>query len=450
MDEVELFRTLAGVVGTLWSFTRQHECRHVHQLLAYPGLYLRAIREHGWAWQMLIDFRNRGDLPYSPRGDTHLRLSGEHPEVDRLGHAYYSALKRYPMGVVRDGEIVWDDRLDRRPLAWRRWLSETKLLEGEALAVQFTTARGTGYHGTFRSWLTETRADATPISDVVTLLSEQFNQLAGHSYARAVDRDLLDDRVVGCFPVLVWHAFHTTWPVTAFFEFLRRFARPIVQGIGPAELFVILSVSRQDPRFAEHCPVVGPAEISSLLRSMPQEDPWCQFDDDASTWSAFTDMEADYPLAPAARQAHLDGKWPVPLDFAVPLPDLCEKLEASYPPFVYRITIGAGVFRQIAYRASWRTMPNDQAAAIAENIEMVLTLFANFYAHVVTPEEDREQRFIHTCPHTECPMHATGLSRFYDFLPAEWNDCRFLTMSPTVLAHEPDREAGVLRQIQGG
>lgn len=311
--------------------------------------------------------------------------------------------------------------------------------------MQFTIARGNGYHGTFRSWLTETRADATPISDVVTLLSEQFNQLAGHSYARTADRDLLDERVVSCFPVLAWHAFHTTWPVSAFFEFLKLFARPIVQGIEPGWLFMLLDFSRQEPRFLEHCPIAGPTDISSLLSQMPQDDQWCQFDDDTDMWSALTEMEADYPLAPAARQAHIDGQWVAPLDFVVPLPEVCEKLEAGYPPFVYRITIGAGVFRQIAVRARWRTMPNDHAAAIAENLEMAWTLFANFYAHIVTPEEDREHRFIHTCPHVECPMHATGLSRFYDFVPAAWSDCRFLSTTPMVLAHEPDREAGILR-----
>jgi len=190
------------------AFVLEHESRHVHQLMAYPALYVRAVREATWARAFLADFRDRGDIDYDPTGQHRVVVDPSTPEVQFLIRKYQAIVAPYLAGTTSDGRLAWGDDPALKDVERSRSVSEATLMEAEALTVQYLVATKRGFDGEFRAWARARGTNPTSVNDLVTIL------------CGAGERTLAERVLMTWLPALVWHAFHTTWPVTAYFNFL--------------------------------------------------------------------------------------------------------------------------------------------------------------------------------------------------------------------------------------
>jgi hypothetical protein len=419
-------------------FVTEHESRHVQQTLAYPALYLRAIREYRWALSALDDFRSRGDLPYDPRGLSRPATDLTDPIAGELARAYYTSVARYYAGRRADGGFVWGPEEETRELSPRRRFSEVKLLEAEAIAVHYNVSRKRGTTERFHPWARSGGAATSAIDDLVTVLTG--NQ----------DRDEVEELVLRFVPALVWHSFHTTWPVTAFWNYLEALIPPrgITQlaGMDSDGMFVVLGTLRFSERMIADCPLVTDQSLEKLIReNHPLADPWQQFDYDARLWAPIVDAEDDYPLRVAAHVRNQDGRWPDNLDFIDPSPEVFLALQAQYPASGYLVRVEAGdvaqgrrgVFRRLIPKSSWHVQDLTQWRERLAFLERAQVILANVYVQTSTLAA-HGGRVEQTCWHSSCPVYSTFLCRLWDAIPQRYPDCEFLVHMERVLNHTVD------------
>jgi hypothetical protein len=151
-DDALINKAFQTYIGGPGAFVFEHENRHVQQTLAYPALYLRAVREYQWARAALSDFRERGDLPYDPSWNWRLVVDPSHSDVQRIRRSYYVSVSRYAAGGRADGQFSWGEDSALSEVIRKRSFSEAKLLEAEAMAAQYALARARGVGGPFRVW----------------------------------------------------------------------------------------------------------------------------------------------------------------------------------------------------------------------------------------------------------------------------------------------------------
>ena len=426
----------AEYLGAQGAFVLEHESRHVHQIMAYPALYLRAIREYHWALAALADFRERGDLEYDPTGQYSIVLDPSAPEVRFLTDNYRTTVVLCPAGCTHDGRVVWGndpllDQVDRI-----RFISETTLLEAEALVIQYRLATRRGFVGGFRSWARARRVNPSAVNDIVTVL------------CGTRDREPIERAVLNLIPALVWHAFHTSRPATAFFNFLDALlAGSDVEGLRSVDidmLFGIVGSVRFEPHFLDHCPLFDPGSFNELAhKGMPTTESFVQFDESSATWQALVAVEPGYALSGAIAFRVPDGRWPDPLDFVDPRPDMIERLQIAYPPSAYVLRVapgrtqdsGGGFYRRWIPRTPWRDRDSDNFGGRLVLLEVAQTLLANVYVVVPRPEAQYGGDVQPTCWHVACPVHPTGLCRFWDSIPGDYRQCEYLQTMPEVMQH---------------
>jgi hypothetical protein len=423
-------------LGELGAFALEHENRHVHQLMAYPALYVRGLRESRWALTCLADFQERGDIPYDPTGQHRIVVDQSAPEVQFLIRNYQSTLTPYLAGTTSDGRLAWGDDPALPQLERTRSLSELTLIEAEALVVQYHVATRSGFSGTFRSWARIHDANPTAVNDVVTVL------------AGTGDRRPVEEIVLSILPALVWHAFHTSWPMTAFFNFLEMLTGSgnvtALRGIAPDPAFALIGACRGDPTFLGNCPTLDHDGIVLTATSrMPVNEPFVQFEEDDRLWEALAEADPSYPLADAVR-FRVGQRWPDPMEFVDPSADTLRRMQIDYPPSAYivRVTPGVGgergFYRRWIPRTPWRQTDAASLAGHLTVLEIAQTVMANVYMAVVPPDAYHSGDVLPTCWHETCPVYPTGLCRFWDAIPSAHDDCEFLQAMPAALHHVID------------
>ncbi len=453
-DEAALNQAFQAYIVGRGAFVFEHENRHVHQTLAYPALYLRALREFHWARAALSDFRDRGDIVYDRAGQSRPVLDPSDPFLTTLRRSYYASVGRYPAGCQEDGRVRWGEASAIGAVVKRenrRVFSEVKLIEAEALAVQYAVAGRRGVVGPFLRWAISHGANHSPIDDLVTILS------------CGVARERVEQAVLRMVPALVWHAFHTTWPVTAFLNFLEclmvRRRPDELADMDRKSMFALVGAMRKHDAFLHACPVLTPETITAVVAGQqPVTDTFGQFDDDPATWSALIDIDKDHPLSGWARARLQPNRWPDRMDFVDPAPDLFSRLQMDYPATSYLLRVsphddgGAqqsrGIFRRWLPRVSWRPGDLEAWRALLVYSEIAQTLLANVYVQVFPADAFHGGTVEQTCWQTACPVHATGLCRSWDAIPRHHVNCEYLLLMPAILNHvvDPSGPTATIRQ----
>jgi hypothetical protein len=157
----------------------------------------------------------------------------------------------------------------------------------------------------------------------------------------------------------------------------------------------------------------------------------------------FVDAGPEHPLAKALAFRLPPGRWPDPMEFVDPAPEMVTRMQVDYPAtcFVLRVgpsqapNRGGGFYRRWCPRTPWR---DDDLVGRLVLIEIAQTLLANIYAGVIRAEAQHGGYVKPTCWQVSCPVHPTGLCRFWDAIPGDYKECEYLQSMPSVLAHAID------------
>ena len=447
-SDEQINHAFEGYLRGRGAFVHEHENRHIQQLLAYPALFLRGLREFQWSLAALKDFRERKEVTYNPHTLEAMALDPTSPDVIALRQSYHETVRRYEVGSEPSGAIRWGDPTGLKDVVRKRHFSEAKLLEAESLAVQYSVALKRGAKRPFRTWALQHGANPSPIDDLVTLTAVNL------------PRHVAETAILRAVPVFAWHAFHTTWPTTSFLNFLQYFTTQmdiaLLVDAPPEKLFPMVGALRFSDRFRAHCPLIDEDGVRDLVEHRtPVSDPYLQFDYDPSTWRSMIEAEPQYPLSVPGLARCAPQRWPDPLDFIDPDPSIFAHLQIEYPATSYLIRVNAdddprkrlrGTFRRWMPRVAWRPADVDVWRAGLIQLEVAQALLANMYAQALTPEAMLGGAVEHTCWHTACPIYPTGISRYWDAIPADYAACEYLTNLGPLLNHTADR--GVLRRTE--
>jgi len=168
-----------------------------------------------------------------------------------------------------------------------------------------------------------------------------------------------------------------------------------------------------------------------------------QFDEDTTTWRALAEAAPDYPLAKAIL-FKLGSRWPEPLDFVDPSPDIVLRMQSGYPATAYILRVAPtepasrGFYRRWVPRVPWRDADSTDFVGLLTLLEIAQTVMANVYMGAVPSEAYLTGQVQPTCWHEGCPVFPTGLCRSWDAIPPTYADCEFSQTMPRVLGHRVD------------
>ncbi len=403
---VELGTLGLDLVRTEHFGTLVHEFHHFWQVMAFPFQYLQALRELNFLLSVVHS------LALIPG-----RLSTREFELDQPWRDTLMAPTRtMAVQVANDTLVLHEETADESasPSAWA--LSETGLLEASTSIFEFQALAGaSGDAAGYQRWLNVSRSR---YSSVFRLLSQFWD--ADEAYA--------------ALPSLVRAAFHTTEPCATFANLLVEAPRQI----GPAHpLGSDVYFARVYDLLADVLPTVRGSDYPAATSPRP---PWAQApyfisESDGRQWLEPDSIHLATPVAEAYYEARARDIIAMsdllrPHDRAV-----IDRLWAVGPPFITMTFRHPGVLMRDSVTVvspilgdstlhpahEWADLGTEGAevtvrGAMAELLRLrgVGLTLAN------VPLGLR-----HHCHHHSCPMHETGVCRFWTAIPRRWDRCTF-------------------------
>jgi hypothetical protein len=415
-------KTLLQHYSSLRSTTYIHEWGHILQNVTYPYLYLRSVRELGFIDTLLARFQ-KDERPAIP---TSWMLSRDAYESMTMDVTLFRFM------IAEDGTVSLG-----APAAGPRGrndISEVDLIEEANAIFEFKVetddyGSGEGYH----DWL---KKGTKGYTRVYRLLS----RLLGRQDAY----DLL--------PALVYAAYHTTYPVTAFASLLHHILqyRSAVDTTNPAAAAAYL-VDR-----LSFTPGINPEEIPELRR-LATDDPWAFVGNRAMR--RYIEQSEHHPLNILARRVWIDGpardrEWLYhPHRFIRRYGhSLRDEISDLQPPFIWlvydseEVPLSAALFLlSDLYRGrkvSVKVDPEGQTE-FATYLDMIL--FRRILIQGLTRNAKDSRRIY--CHHEDCDYFNSGLCDEYIRIPDLASNCNFPTYILHTMKRRYSKQSNLLERI---
>jgi hypothetical protein len=362
-------------------------------MISYPALYLRALREFRFAYELMDNLRSI-DEPVAVRitpmrsWDIGLRAPTE-------------AVYRLTVESASTVALAVGDPNDPRPGE----LTETGLLEEDASIFQYKVEIDSfGTAAGYRQWLRERGRYTTAFRLLSRLMDPETAYIA--------------------LPALVRAAFQTTWPVTIFaslVEWILKHGLAYVPAVGVDSTYRVLMES-----LSTTLPTATPSSLEG-------------FDEDAAllgsdAWPTLLAENEIHPLRPLVMKLWQDRQDADRVLASLFHPDrefdrrgggASAELQAYWPPVTMvrvvhdDVRLGDTIViptPDLIGAKPFPTWDRSYADYVVELITMKEFAFnlAGYYGDAA-----------HNCTHDTCPIHATGVCRRWMSIPKEFDACSF-------------------------